>query len=128
MKRIQKGMLMLALLTIGGATALAAATSTPKDDSSHTGSAASEKAPRLFLSADRETITNEAGEVVARRIDAYEPVAPAVRAKHACPDGKSWKCIKTERRYKLVCVEKVGGICLKEKVVSWLECVAYDCR
>jgi hypothetical protein len=84
---------------------------------------------KLIMSDDGETIKTRDGEVVAKRIVVYEAVKPEAKATVSCPPGQTWQCIQTERRYKIVCRKwdpKIG--CLKEEVVSWLECVAYDCR
>lgn len=47
----------------------------------------------LFLSADKKTVKNKAGVIVAKLTEVYEAVAPDVNKSDACPASQSWTCI-----------------------------------
>jgi hypothetical protein len=127
MTTLQTVFITAVLVAVASTTGLAMDKKISKDESSKPTSQAAKDKTVLFLSKDAETITNREGEIVGRRVDIYESVAPAVSPKRACPSGQVWRCVKTEMRYRQVCLELVGGMCLKYGVTSWLECVAYDC-
>lgn len=127
MTRLQTLLITVVLVAVVCTAGLAMDKQISNDETFKATSDSARDMPELILSKDGETITNQAGEIVARRINAYEPVTPAVSTKRQCPQGQTWGCTKTERRYRQVCLELVGGMCLKYGVKSWLECVTYDC-